>query len=131
MNISVTKAAKEWGISRTWIYKKINDGTLSRTADKKIDVLEMLRVFGQPMPKARAESSDSTSGGMYSNGCDIKCCTELKHQLELEKLKNNHLRQQISNQKQLVETYKQQISQFNKTLAIANASIHDFEQGEL
>ena len=110
----MTKASREWGISRTWIYKKINDGTLSRTADKKIDVVEMLRVFVQPMPKARAESSDSTSGGMYSNGCDIKCCTKLKHQLELEKLKNNHLRQQISDQKQLMETYKQQINQLNK-----------------
>lgn len=118
MNISVTKASREWGISRTWLYKKI-------------DVAEMLRVSGEPRPKVRTESSDNTSESMYSNGCDIKCCTELKHQLELEKLKNNHLRQQISNQKQLVETYKKQISQFNKTLAIANASIHDFEQGEL
>tara|TARA_R100000935_G_scaffold11229_1_gene22586 strand:- start:86 stop:283 length:198 start_codon:yes stop_codon:yes gene_type:complete len=45
MNISVTKAAKEWGVSRTTIYQKVNDGELSRTADKKIDIAEMLRVF--------------------------------------------------------------------------------------
>ncbi|WP_289048591.1 helix-turn-helix domain-containing protein [uncultured Psychrobacter sp.] len=28
MNISVTKAAKEWGVSRTTIYQKVNDGEL-------------------------------------------------------------------------------------------------------
>ncbi|WP_227678803.1 helix-turn-helix domain-containing protein [Psychrobacter faecalis] len=51
MNISLTKAAKEWGVSRTTIYQKVNDGELSRTADKKIDVSEMLRVFGEPISK--------------------------------------------------------------------------------
>ena len=55
MNISVTKAAKEWGVSRTTIYQKVNDGELSRTADKKIDTSEMLRVFGEPVPKKRTE----------------------------------------------------------------------------
>ena len=48
MIISVTKAAKEWGISRTTIYQKVNDGELPRTEDKKIDIAEMLWVFGEP-----------------------------------------------------------------------------------
>lgn len=47
MNISVTEAAKEWILSRTTIYQKINDGELSRTADKKIDTAEMLGEFGK------------------------------------------------------------------------------------
>lgn len=111
MNISVTKASKKWGISRTWIYKKINDGTLSRTADKKIDYAEMLRVFGEPIPKIRAEGPVNTSEITCSNSCDIQDCTELKRQLELEKLKNNHLRQQVSDQERLIENYKQQINQ--------------------
>ena len=55
MNISVTKAAKEWGVSRTTIYQKVNDGELSRAADKKIDTAEMLRVFGEPLSKKRTE----------------------------------------------------------------------------
>ena len=58
-------------------------------------------------------------------------CTELQHQLDLEKLKNEHLRQQVSEQKQLIENYQQQISQLNKTLDKANASIHDFAQVRL
>ena len=67
MNISVTKAAKEWGVSRTTIYQKVNDGELSRTADKKIDTAEMLRVFGEPVSKKRTEQSLNSSDNTYLN----------------------------------------------------------------
>lgn len=123
MIISVTKAAKEWGVSRTTIYQKVNDGELSRTSDKKIDTSEMLRVFGEPVSKKRTEQS--------LNSQTVQSCTALEHQVELEKLKNEHLRQQVSDQKQLIENYQQQISQLNKTLDKANASIQDFAQVRL
>ena len=131
MNISVTKAAKEWGVSRTTIYQKVNDGQLSRTADKKIDTAEMLRVFGEPLSKKRTEQSLNSSHNTNLNNQAVQSCTELEHQLELEKLKNEHLQQQVSNQKKLIENYQQQISQLNKTLDKANASIHDFAQVRL
>ena len=131
MNISVTKAAKEWGISRTTIYQKVNNGELSRAADKKIDTAEMLRVFGEPLSKKRTEQSLNVSDSTHLNSQAVQSCTELEHQLELEKLKNEHLSQQVSDQKQLIENYQQQISQLNKTLDKANASIHDFAQVKL
>lgn len=131
MNISVTKAAKEWGVSRTTIYQKVNDGELSRTADKKIDTAEMLRVFGEPLSKKRTEQSLNVPNSTHLNSQAVQSCTELEHQLELEKLTNEHLRQQVSDQKQLIESYQQQISQLNKTLDKANASIHDFAQVRL
>ena len=131
MIISVTKAAKEWGVSRTTIYQKINDGELSRTADKKIDTAEMLRVFGEPVSKKRTEQSLNSPDNTHLNSQTVQSCTALEHQLELEKLKNEHLRQQVSDQKQLIENYQQQISQLNKTLEKANASIHDFAQVRL
>ena len=131
MIISVTKAAKEWGVSRTTIYQKVNDGELSRTADKKIDTSEMLRVFGEPVSKKRTEQSMNTSDSTHLNSQTVQSCTALEHQLELEKLKNEHLRQQVSDQKQLIENYQQQIGQLNKTLERANASIHDFAQVRL
>ena len=131
MIISVTKAAKEWGVSRTTIYQKVNDGELSRTADKKIDTSEMLRVFGEPVSKKRTEQSLNTSDNTHLNSQTVQSCTALEHQLELEKLKNEHLRQQVSDQKQLIENYQQQIGQLNKTLEKANASIHDFAQVRL
>lgn len=131
MKISVTKAAKEWGVSRTTIYHKVNDGELSRAADKKIDTSDMIRVFGEPLSKKRTEQSLNTSDNTHLNSQTVQSCTVLEHQLELEKLKNEHLRQQFSDQKQLIENYQQQISQLNKTLEKANASIHDFAQVRL
>ena len=131
MNISVTKAAKEWGVSRTTIYQKVNNGELSRAADKKIDTAEMLRVFGEPLSKKRTEQSLDSPHNTHLDSQTVQSCTELEHQLELEKLKNEHLRQQVSDQKQLIENYQQQISQLNKTLDKANASIHDFAQVRL
>ena len=131
MNISVTKAAKEWGVSRTTIYQKVNDGELSRTADKKIDIAEMLRVFGEPVSKKRTERSVNTVQSTPLNSQTVQSCTTLEHKLELEKLKNEHLRQQVSDQKQLIENYQQQLAQLNKTLDKANASIQDFAQVRL
>lgn len=128
MNISVTKAAQQWGVSRTTIYQKINDGELSRTADKKIDTSEMIRVFGEPATKKRTEQPVNTSNSTSLNSQNVPDCTALEHQLALEKMKNEHLEQQARDQKQLIVNYQDQISQLNKVLEKANASIHDLTQ---
>ncbi|MGP9749710.1 plasmid replication DNA-binding protein [Psychrobacter sp. AOP31-B2-9] len=127
----MTKAAKEWGVSRTTIYQKVNDGELSRTADKKIDVSEMLRVFGEPISKKRTERSVNTVQSTPLNSQSVQYNTDIEHQLALEKLKNEHLSQQVNDQKKLIENYQQQIGQLNKTLDKANASIQDFAQVRL
>lgn len=128
MNISVTKAAKGWGVSRTTIYPKVNDGVLSRTADKQIDTSELLRVFGEPASEKRTEQLEYNQKNTYSNSKLVQSCTLLEHQLELEKLKNEHPHQQINDQKQLIEICQQQIIHLNQTLEKANVSIHDFAQ---
>ena len=127
----MTKAAKEWGISRTTIYQKVNDGELSRTADKKIDVSEMLRVFGEPISKKRTERSVDTVQSTPLDNQSVQYNMEIEHLLALEKLKNEHLSQQVSDQKKLIENYQQQIGQLNKILDKANASIQDFAQERL
>ena len=127
----MTKAAKEWGISRTTIYHKVNNGELSRATDKKIDTAEMIRVFGDPVSKKRTEQSVNSYDNTHLNSRNVQSCTALEHQLELEKLKNEHLRQQVSDQKQLIENYQQQVGQLNKTMEKANASINDFAQVRL
>ncbi|MBB3107961.1 molecular chaperone GrpE (heat shock protein) [Psychrobacter luti] len=91
----------------------------------------MLRVFGEPVSKKRTEQSLNSPDSTNLNTQTVQSCTALEHQLELEKLKNEHLRQQVSDQKQLIENYQQQIGQLNKTLEKANASIHDFAQVRL
>lgn len=131
MIISVTKAAKEWGVSRTTIYHKVNNGELSRGSDKKIDTSEMLRVFGEPLSKKRTERSVNTTQSTPLNNQSARDSTDIKHELALEKLKNEHLGQQVSDQKKLIESYQQQIAQLNEILEKANASIHDFAQVRL
>ena len=127
----MTKAAKEWGISRTTIYQKVNDGELSRAADKKIDVSEMLRVFGEPISKKRTERSVDIVQSTPLNSQSVQYNTDIEHLLAFEKLKNEHLNQQVSDQKKLIENYQQQIGQLNKTLDKANASIQNFAQVRL
>lgn len=131
MKISVTKAAKEWSVSRTTVYEKINNGELSRTSDKKIDTSEMLRVFGEPISKKHTERSVNTVQSTPLNTQNVQYSADIEHQLAFEKLKNEHLNQQVSDQKKLIENYQQQIAQLNKTLDKANASIQDFAQVRL
>lgn len=63
MIVSVTKAAKLVGLSRTTVYEKINTGELSRTSEG-IDTAELLRVFGelktikQSLPEAPISDSN-------------------------------------------------------------------------
>ena len=99
MNISVSEAAKRWAVSRTTIYKKIDDGELSRNSDKKIDTTEMLRVFGNPTKDERTEQNQKTVQKTPVNSEPVQENLQLKHQLEMEKLKNVHLQQQVDHHK--------------------------------
>jgi len=131
MNISVSEASKRWGVSRTTIYKKIDDGELSRNSDKKIDTTEMLRVFGNPPNTEHTEQNKKNVQRTPLNSDSVQENVQLKHQLEIEKLKNVHLQQQVDHHKQLVENYQKQIEQLSKSLDKANASIQDFAQTKL
>lgn len=44
--LKVTEAAKIYHIARTTIYKRIKEGKLSVDTDKRIDLSELMRVFG-------------------------------------------------------------------------------------
>ena len=94
---------------------------------RKLILLRWFEYLANLFLKNVLNSSDNT----HLNSQTVQSCTALEHQLELEKLKNEHLRQQVSDQKQLIENYQQQIVQLNKTLEKANASIHDFAQVRL
>ena len=88
----------------------------------------MLRVFGEPISKKRTERSLNTVQSTPLNSQSVQYNTDIEHQLALEKMKNEHLEQQVRDQKQLIANYQEQISQLNKTLEKANASIHDLTQ---
>jgi hypothetical protein len=48
MEITVSEVAKKWGITRTTIYKKIKQNKISQLPSRKLDVAEVVRVFGEP-----------------------------------------------------------------------------------
>jgi hypothetical protein len=88
-------------------------------------------VFGEPISKKRTERSVNTLQNTPLNIQSVQYSTDIEHQLALEKLKNEHLSQQVSDQKKLIENYQQQIVQMNKVLEKANSSIQDFAQVRL
>lgn len=50
MNMSQREAARRWGVPRATLQRAIASGKLSLTSDKRVDVAEMVRVFGNPEP---------------------------------------------------------------------------------
>ena len=50
MTLSQREAARRWGVPRATLQRAIASGKLSLTSDKRIDVAEMVRVFGDPEP---------------------------------------------------------------------------------
>jgi len=131
VNISVSEASKRWGVSRTTIYKKIDDGELSRNSDKKIDTTEMLRVFGNPPNTERTEQKQNNVHWTPVNSEAEQENIQLRHQLDIEKLKNDHLHQELDQHKALIESYQKQIEQLIRSLDKANTSIQDFAQTKL
>ena len=57
MRLSVTEAATLYHVARTTIYRKVKHGELSSGSDKKIDLSELIRVFGEPV--ARTQEQDT------------------------------------------------------------------------
>lgn len=66
MQITISEASKAWGVARVTIYKKINQGKLSQLENKKIDVAEMVRVFGEKKTKVNVQENVSTHNHLQS-----------------------------------------------------------------
>ena len=48
--LKIAEAAKLYGMARTTIYKRIKEGKLSVDTDKRVDLSELMRVFGAIPP---------------------------------------------------------------------------------
>lgn len=84
--LSIQQAADKVGVTRQTIYKKINDGELSATVDRKgnkqIDVSELLRVYGNLL------SDDNRAQATIHKSRHVKVQGESSVlQLELERAK--------------------------------------------
>jgi hypothetical protein len=115
MEISISKAAKEWGISRVTLHKKIKDGVLSKQENGTLETSEMVRVFGEPKVKVNSESAVN----VYSN---------LQPEIGTLQLKIQHLESDLQLQKELTrkgeerETWLQnQVGNLTDTIKLLDA----------
>lgn len=114
MRLTVTEAASLYQISRTTLYRKINSGKLSAGDDGKIDLSEMIRVFGE------AESSGVNPVSQKS----APAVSELDNEKELvlqEKIKGleqqlKTLQSQLESAQNLIEWFKGQVEKPQKLI---------------
>ncbi|MFM7015404.1 MAG: plasmid replication DNA-binding protein [Bacteroidota bacterium] len=114
MRLSVTEAANLYRISRTTIYRNINNGKLSTDSDNKIDLSEMIRVFGEAkVPSTNLVSQESAP-----------LVTPLQSENELmlhEKIRGlelqvKTLQSQLENANSLIEWFKNQVERPQKLI---------------
>jgi len=48
MQITIQELQNQWGVARSTVYKHIKAGRLTRLGNGKIDVSEIVRVYGEP-----------------------------------------------------------------------------------
>lgn len=128
MNISVSKAAKDWGISRTKIYDRINNGVLSRNHDKSIDIAEMVRVFGEPKNKKNSKKTDKNKQKkQFSTTENALLKQQLEHAKELQQIAEKQLKEE----KERSQRVEQEKSELLKTVNDLSQSIKLLEMQKL
>ena len=59
MQITIQELQNQWGVARSTVYKHIKAGRLTRLANGKIDVSEIVRVYGEPSKNTPRDSKNS------------------------------------------------------------------------
>lgn len=94
MEISISAAAKEWGVTRQTIYNRIKDGELSSKKDdkgkRKIEHSEMVRVFGEPGQLKKTSKLERTKTSI-----EEELIFTLKEQLAIANRRIDQLEQTI------------------------------------
>ena len=117
--VSISKAAKLAGISRTAIYKSyINKGLISVSRDeagkKCIDTSEIIRVFG----KLKTDTVDSVNNPQEQ---PTKTHTDLLVALGEFKAEKKHLEAQLAEACEREEWYKKKIDDLTDTMKLLEA----------
>jgi molecular chaperone GrpE (heat shock protein) len=114
MRLSVTEAASLYRISRTTIYRNINNGKLSTGSDNKIDLSEMIRVFGE----AKTPSTNSVLQGSAPPVTPLQSESELMLHEKIRglELQVKTLQSQLENAQSLIEWFKNQVERPQKLI---------------
>lgn len=112
MKLSVTEATTLYKISRTTIYRNINSGKLSTGSGKKIDLSEMIRVFGE----AKAQNTESVLQGNTPTVPPLQSEIVLHERIKWLEVQVKTLQSQLENAHSLIEWFKSQIEQPQKLI---------------
>jgi peptidoglycan hydrolase CwlO-like protein len=104
-NFSIAEASREFKKSRNTISKHIKDGTLSKGADGKISLSELLRVYGA-LPSLNTEQQEISTVEQNRAPRD-EHIEQLKKQIEFLENQVTWLQGEIENQRQARIEYQQ------------------------
>lgn len=105
-NFSIAEASREFKRSRNTIAKHLKDGTLSKGADGKIALSELLRVYGA-LPSSNTEHQQSNPAEQPSASRDEQV-EQLKKQIDFLEKQVEWLQGEIESQRQARLEYAQQ-----------------------
>ena len=101
--LPISKAAKDWNISRQTLYKYIKSGKLSKNNDGTLSVVEMIRVFGEKKQSVNDLQPENVNYSQLNDTLHIEIIS-LTKQIEF-------LTKQIDDYKSREAWYMQQIDQ--------------------
>jgi len=93
MEVKISDIQKQWKVSRATVYKHIKQGKLSRLQNGKVDVSEIVRVYGEP--KERASKQEVDNGDTQEKALLLEKIRLLESQLDDAKERENWLKSQV------------------------------------
>ncbi len=99
--LSIAQAAREWGMSRRTLQRRVADGTVSVTAGtgnaKAVDTSEMQRVFGEPSATSAQDSPRATPDKSQVESLLLDQVKYLREQIEKKDDQIAELNSQLAN----------------------------------
>ena len=114
-------AARQLGISRTTLYKLLDQGKLSATAEGLIDTAELVRVMStvHTQPERTRTPLDTTPLDTYPR--------DTEHDVRLVNTSSEHA-EQMSSERQLTSTYRDLVDILREQLHVAQERERDYRE---
>jgi phage terminase small subunit len=93
MEVTIRDIQQRWNISRPTIYKHIRQGKLSRLENGKVEVSEVLRVYGEPKETTSRQEVDN--GDSQEKTLLLEKIRLLESQLDDARERENWLKSQV------------------------------------
>lgn len=93
MEVTIRDIQQRWNISRPTIYKHIRQGKLSRLENGKVEISEVLRVYGEPKETASRQEIDT--GNSQEKALLLEKIRFLESQLDDAKQRESWLKSQV------------------------------------